>query len=407
MRPQGTNFSDSARNRDSVMSLGSIAHMQYYFARTGLLEGKGAQFARPKKNANQVDTNVAIFTTSEEGLVESPKDAEDEWVEPVMLPPTVSTYAYKEPNVPPPPDLPVLRRQLKEALEDAQKVLQESAEGVSHDDATREAIVESVRAPTNVDMPPVVQGWHEIMGLHLLDIITLAIRTAKTYYTSHPHPQNLYAIQSERQIRLDLYQILDILKRMAAREFRGGVKAEEREGIKSWIDGINDLLSQEKLREQQEKDLRAQCEWRTGDWTGREREREWLFLSSFNTSAEPLPRWTEPASVEPSAFLQCLQSGLRLVQLHNEMVRRSERPFGEIKTFFTDLAKPYRCAENLRFWAKAAELRWEIKLNVNVLDVVNGKGEETWTHFDEAILKWSQGVREEISKEWAVAGASA
>lgn len=407
MRPQGTNFSDSARNRDSVMSLGSIAHMQYYFARTGLLEGKGAQFARPKKNANQVDTNVAIFTTSEEGLVESPKDAEDEWVEPVMLPPTVSTYAYKEPNVPPPPDLPVLRRQLKEALEDAQKVLQESAEGVSHDDATREAIVESVRAPTNVDMPPVAQGWHEIMGLHLLDIITLAIRAAKTYYTSHPHPQNLYAIQSERQIRLDLYQILDILKRMAAREFRGGVKAEEREGIKSWIDGINDLLSQEKLREQQEKDLRAQCEWRTGDWTGREREREWLFLSSFNTSAEPLPQWTEPASVEPSAFLQCLQSGLRLVQLHNEMVRRSERPFGEIKTFFTDLAKPYRCAENLRFWAKAAELRWEIKLNVNVLDVVNGKGEETWTHFDEAILKWSQGVREEISKEWAVAGASA
>lgn len=406
MRPQGTNFSDSARNRDSVMSLGSIAHMQYYFARTGLLEGKGAQFARPKKSPNQVDTNVAIFTTSEEGLVESPKDAEDEWVEPVMLPPTVSTYAYKEPNVPPPPDLPVLRRQLKEALEDAQKVLQESAEGVSHDDATREAIVESVRAPTNVDMPPVAQGWHEIMGLHLLDIITLAIRAAKTYYTSHPHPQNLYAIQSERQIRSDLYQILDILKRMAAREFRGGVKAEEREGIKSWIDGINDLLSQEKLREQQEKDLRAQCEWRTGDWTGREREREWLFLSSFNTSAEPLPQWTEPASVEPSAFLQCLQSGLRLVQLHNEMVRRSERPFGEIKTFFTDLAKPYRCAENLRFWAKAAELRWEIKLNVNVLDVVNGKGEETWTHFDEAILKWSRGVREEISKEWAVAGVS-
>ena len=46
MRPQGTNFADSAKNRDSVMSLGSIAHMQYYFARTGLLDGKGGQLAK-------------------------------------------------------------------------------------------------------------------------------------------------------------------------------------------------------------------------------------------------------------------------------------------------------------------------------------------------------------------------
>ncbi|KAG9522768.1 hypothetical protein KCU71_g23761, partial [Aureobasidium melanogenum] len=137
MRPQGTAFSDSARNRDSVMSLGSIAHMQYYFARTGLLDGKGAQFAKPKKGVKQLDTNVAIYTTSEDGLVESPKDSNEEWSEPIMLPPTVSTYAYKEPNVPPPPDLPVLRQQLREALDDAQKVLQESAEGVTYDDATR------------------------------------------------------------------------------------------------------------------------------------------------------------------------------------------------------------------------------------------------------------------------------
>ncbi|KAG9543377.1 hypothetical protein KCV04_g17046, partial [Aureobasidium melanogenum] len=289
MRPQGTAFSDSARNRDSVMSLGSIAHMQYYFARTGLLDGKGAQFAKPKKGVKQLDTNVAIYTTSEDGLVESPKDTNEEWSEPIMLPPTVSTYAYKEPNVPPPPDLPVLRQQLREALDDAQKVLQESAEGVTYDDATREAIVESVRAPTNSDELPIAQGWHEIMGLHMLDIITLAIRAAKTYYTSHPRPQQLYAIQSERKIRGDLYEVLDILKRAAAREFRGGIKEEERIGITSWIDTINDLMSKEQLHEQEEQNSRAKCAWRHGDWTGREREREWLFMSSFDTSPEPLP----------------------------------------------------------------------------------------------------------------------
>src|ERR1051326_7005218 len=49
MRPQGTVFSESARNRESVMNLGTIAHLQYYFARTGLLDGKGAQLAKAKK----------------------------------------------------------------------------------------------------------------------------------------------------------------------------------------------------------------------------------------------------------------------------------------------------------------------------------------------------------------------
>src|SRR5688572_21786324 len=38
MRPEGTEFSQSAKNRESVMNLGTIAHLQYYFARTGLLD---------------------------------------------------------------------------------------------------------------------------------------------------------------------------------------------------------------------------------------------------------------------------------------------------------------------------------------------------------------------------------
>src|SRR5262249_42197940 len=46
MRPQATLFAESAKHRESVMSLGTIAHLQYYFARTGLLDGKGAQLLR-------------------------------------------------------------------------------------------------------------------------------------------------------------------------------------------------------------------------------------------------------------------------------------------------------------------------------------------------------------------------
>ena len=68
-------------------------------------------------------------------------------------------------------------------------------------------------------------------------------------------------------------------------------------------------------------------------------------------------------------------------------------------SFHTDFGKPYRCAENLRFWIKAAELRWEVKLDVNALDVANGKDRETWKRFDQAILTWCSAVRSELTAE--------
>ena len=135
-----------------------------------------------------------------------------------------------------------------------------------------------------------------------------------------------------------------------------------------------------------------------------------MFLRSFDVEEEPLPQWTELSSdaeqARPSDFLQALQDGQRLVKLHNALVARSKRKFGEIKTWHTDVAKPYRRADNLRYWIKAAELRWEIKLKVPVLDVVNDKDGEAWQLFDEAILKWSRGVREELMEEWRLEALS-
>jgi hypothetical protein len=84
--------------------------------------------------------------------------------------------------------------------------------------------------------------------------------------------------------------------------------------------------------------------------------------------------------------------------LHNALVARSKRKFGEIKSWHTDVAKPYRRAENLRYWAKAAELRFDVRLNLPVQDIVHG---EKWRQFDEAVLKWSSSVREELLEEWA------
>ncbi|KAF4554609.1 Hypothetical protein D9617_4g003640 [Elsinoe fawcettii] len=397
MRPHGTAFSDSAKNRDSVMSLGSIAHMQYYFARTGLLDGKGAQLARKAKDKDAAQDRVRIVG---DGDIYSDEDKENAAItnledETSMLPPTVSTYRAKVIESQPPPDMYVLRRELVDNLNSARNVIEEL-----HDaSAAPQIIVSEDHSPAGKQHSD-SQGWHEIQGLHILDILTLAIRSAKDYYTFHNQPQALYAIRSEREIRSDLYQALDILKRMANRNFRGGVREVERDGILGWIEGIHVLLQKEQEHERQREQLRSQWQWLQGDWTGRERDREWLFLSSFITDADPLPTWDAASGHEPTDFLRALSSGIRLVHLHNELVKQSCRRFGEIKSYYQDLGKPYRCADNLRYWMKAAELRWEVKLKLDVLDVVYSRGQDTWKQFDAAVLKWSQAVRQELSDEW-------
>lgn len=114
-----------------------------------------------------------------------------------------------------------------------------------------------------------------------------------------------------------------------------------------------------------------------------------------------LPEWTNLTESVPgsTAFLEAMRSGLTLVTIHNAILKKSKRQFGEIKSFHIDTTKPYRCAENLRYWIKAAEIRWETKLTVDVMGVVYGKDEARST-FDSAILQWSRAARESLTREW-------
>ena len=417
MRPEGTQFSRSAKNRDSVMNLGTIAHLQYYFARTGLLDEATGRVAKKRQNGSRTPSGsqrplsdiegdmggLSLDTVDQlgEGLVESPVDdnASMTWddSEPVMLPPTVSTYKNTPVYVPPPPDMPVLRRELRESLEESSKHLAELEKGHNNGTAAENSIADGSEGRKSAETP----GWHQIQGLNLLDVTTLAIRAARNYYTAHEDPQRLYAIKSEREIRKELYDVLEVLKRLAIRNFANGVSPYEVARIKEWVGDIGSLLDTEEEKELAEEEERESWSWREGDWTGRERERELLFLKSFDPLPEPLPEWTSPENTElPTPFLAAMQNGLRLVHLHNNLVKKSPRHFEEIKQYHTDTAKPYRCADNLRYWAKAAELRWDVKLDVDVMGVVQGTDIEAWKKFDAALLQWCQGVREEIVKEW-------
>ncbi|KAJ5669691.1 hypothetical protein N7462_010761 [Penicillium macrosclerotiorum] len=422
IRAFGAEFSSSARHRDSVMSLGSIAHLQYYFARTGLLDGKtgrGKEFKKRNKdnvprvlitpNERHIDDMMTSPTDMTDPAEEEDLDLEDEEGE-VMLPPTVSTYSIKTHHVPPPPDLISLRRDLQVALDRAESNIEAIENGV--EPPPREPIRTSL-SPGDVpesleDDPsqkaPTPQTKEEAQGMCILDDVTMAIRAAKIYYTAHPHPERLGSIKSEREIRKDLFHVLDVLKRWAARHFASGLRDEERDVINGWIQGVRTMLVREKALEDLEAQERENWDWARGDWTGRERAREESFLRSLMPGGHALPEWTAiddtPLDVLPTPFLARFRDGRILVQLHNIAVKKSKRHFGEIKAFHQDIAKPYRQAENLRFWIKAAELRWELRREVDVMGVVQGSSEVAWRQFDAAMLAWCKTVREELVRDW-------
>ncbi|KAI6093283.1 hypothetical protein F4821DRAFT_78279 [Hypoxylon rubiginosum] len=433
-KPQGTDFSSSARHRESVLSLGSISHLQYYFARTGLLDGKGGQLARkrhpratldlsqldsasilsPKVSGSDADSSYASMGSSPDlgaqafsgiPMVESPTTEDhdefytDDYEEPDpdVLPPTTSTYIHREKHIPRPPTIEELKADLTKALDSASRTLIEAAPLPGSP-----SVRKSAPPGSTVQSPQPSQTWYEIQGVQLLDVMTLAIRAAKLYYTAHEHPDRLDAIKSEKEIRSELLSVMEVLKHMATRCFAGGPREDEHKTMSSWIDGIRAMLRKEDEMETAERAERASWTWLNGDWSGKEVEREIAFLSSIDTEAEPLPPWTpvDLAGEVPTPFLQSMQNGLRLVKLHNAAVRKSRRRFGAIGTFHTDTQKPYRCAENLRYWIKAAELRWEVILKVDVMGVVYNSNPQVWVDFEAAIWKWCQKVREELTAEW-------
>ncbi|KAI9904802.1 hypothetical protein N3K66_001331 [Trichothecium roseum] len=425
MRPQVTSFSASAKSRESVMSLGSIAHLQYYFARTGLLDGKGGQLARKKQKhpanldmaalggsgpsprivATDADSSYASMGSSPDvmdpaygdAMVTSPTGGygdffDDSASEIDVLPPTTSTYQHREKVVPKPPTVEELKEDLEAALSDASKALKEVQQRKAG------TYVEPANAPKYANMPDEqTQSWYELQGMHILDMVTLAIRAAKMYYTAHELPDRLDTIKSEKQIRTDLLGVMETLKQMATRNFKDGMKDDEITTILEWTDSVFDILKQEAEIEAAEQAERTTWAWVSGDWAGRELERERAFLVSMDPEAEPLPEWTPMSETAegPTPFLEAMQNGLRLVKLHNAVVKKSRRRFGAIPQFHTDTQKPYRCADNLRYWVKAAELRFEIMLKVDVMGVVYNNGPEVWREFEAAILQWCRHCRED------------
>ena len=369
------------------MSLGSIAHLQYYFARTGLLDGKGGQLAKKKHNGEYDIPRLSLRGDQE--FSESPVDEEGQalWEavqeegEDIMLPPTVSTYSDRSQYVAPPPDQKTLKRQLVETLENALQAV-ESCEKLAAED----------------DSPS--QGFHELQGMQILDTTTQAIRAARLYYTLHPYPKRIHAIRSDQQLRKDLYSVLEVLKKCAARNFDGGFREDERLSILVWVSEVGMMIDQEAKLEEKERRERKDWQWMDDyRWYNNEDARDLNFLHFLQRKARP-----EVANDQPSTFAEycrMLADGRDLAQMHNIAVKESKHRFHLIETFHQDINKPYRRAENLRYWVKAAELRFELKLRFDVIGIAQLRDDTgLWSTFEKAVRLWAQAVRMELTKDW-------
>ena len=385
IRPQGVNFALSAEKRDSVQSLGSIAHLQYYFARTGLLDGKGGQMAK-KKNNGEYDLPKSSDRLE---IMESPIDDEGQMMweamqedgDDIMLPPTVSTYSHRSQDFTPLPDQKSLKRELVDALENALQAI-ESCEKTAYDPE---------ETPT--------QGFHEIQGMHIVDTTTLAIKAAKDYYTKHPHPQRLNAIRPVQELRKELYSVLEVLRQSGSRKFEGGFSEMERLQVLVWVSEVGAIIDQETKLEEKERRERKDWDWMVDRKGLDEPVRDLIFLHFLYRKAKSLS--SNDSIPLGSEFFKLLSDGRDLDAMHNVAVKESKRQFHQIDHWHNDIGKPYRRADNLRYWIKAAELRWEIRLKFDIMGVANLKEETSvWADFEAAIRTWARHVRAELTKDW-------
>lgn len=202
----------------------------------------------------------------QEFFSESPTESEMlddfDYDESSMLPPTTSTYNPHTKSIPPTPDPSVLREQLRSALS-ATRVAWVQSPVVPQKTGGQESGADGDNS-SEIELPP---GFNELQGTQLVELATSAIRAAKAYYIT-TDSSLLLSTKDDKTLREKFLAILDILKSMAQRKFEGGVKAEERDSVISWIGSVEESLSAE---EKAIFDMRKKGrEWLEGEWEGRE-----------------------------------------------------------------------------------------------------------------------------------------
>ena len=120
-------------------------------------------------------------------------------------------------------------------------------------------------------------------------------------------------------------------------------------------------------------------------------ERYHLFLLQFDSSEPKIP---PPSTKE---FFDTLRTGTKLCLVHNAVTQLSLRPFGLITRFHSDTSVQYRVTDNLKYFAKAAQIRWEIQIEWDVEEIWRGssRGVEM---LKRELAKWCEVILREMTQ---------
>ena len=233
--------------------------------------------------------------------------------------------------------------------------------------------------------------------MEVVESATLTIRLAQRYRAQIRHED----WEDEKKLRRDAFEVLSILRGIAERAGRD-VGEEEKLVVRKWCKDV-------RARIERDDEVRRQMweravSWMDGEWEGKEwgnprptltiiltLERYHLLLSQFDTSEPPLPAPTT------DSFLHTLRTGTKLCIIHNAITHFSLRPFGLITRFHTDTSVRYRVTDNLRYFAKAAQIRWDIQLDWDVEEIWHATplGDEM---LQRELGKWCEFIINEMTK---------
>jgi hypothetical protein len=232
-------------------------------------------------------------------------------------------------------------------------------------------------------------------GMDIVEDATATIRLAQRYRTQIQHED----WDDEKKLRRHAVDVLVVLRRIAERE-DGQASDDEREIVRTWCRDV-------KTRVERDDEVRRgiweqAAPWMDGKWDDEwgspysrllMTERYHLFLVQFDASEPRIP----PPSSSDDKFVAALRTGTKLCIIHNALTHFSLRPFGLISRFHTDTTVQYRVTDNLRYFAKAAEIRWEVQIEWDV--------EEIWRAtpagvdmFKRELGKWCESVIKEMGK---------
>ncbi|PKK71055.1 hypothetical protein RhiirC2_745287 [Rhizophagus irregularis] len=372
-------FAKSAKKRQSVLALGSITHLQHFYAKRGII-------IKPKKPKHLEEAEKKLklsINTNVTDLLEVTEEPDEDFP-PTPLPPS-------------PPPLPAYLTSKLDVETDPDVLL----------------------ATCHADIQAMIDAWCMVTGevkaeanpvsvdiLAAIETTTKAVQSVKNYSM---FKEDLSA-ESLSRIRATTLEVLEMISNLEEshrdeddsssedghlyKESNFHSLDRQRNILTKYLEVVEECLlfddtdlyppNTSYLRPSSvssEEDLKQGVAAITPPLSPGHPNNDWVnpdvfgdvvitryhaFLEAHRPSkSKQLPDYTPlpDPSVDKTEFLASLADGKLLCIIYNTIVRRSKRPFGFIDKIHEDTSRTYRATENLKFFAAAAKFRFEIKFD--------------------------------------------